>query len=439
MNLRLSIKIGLISALVPFIVSAETYKVKKGDTLEKIAKKYKVSVEELKAENNIKDEKFLREGMTIKIPKKGEKQASKEKKHKHSYTSEETYIVKKGDTLEIIAKKYGLTVKEIMDYNNMKDEKIFAGDELKIPVKGYAKKSKENTTEIDTSKCEVYTLKRGGTLKHVSKRTGVDVSILEKLNDIPSNQWLKAGTKICIAPKREEKKEEEKVSSTTSSSNFDNCTLIYNPPHKISLHEIARKFRTSTEKIRRINGLSSKVKYVEAGQKLCIFKEDKAVTKITEEEKTSPSVSEEKPVKKEVPLPSKTEPKTADADNLSVKLAWPVDGQVVANFQNDEQVRHLGIDIQTSCGNPVKAAEDGKVIYTGDNIKAFGNLVVIRHSNGLTTVYGYLDNVNVKEGKYVSRGEVIGTAGRLKNSDKCGIYFEVRKNVTPLDPLSVLE
>ncbi|PMP63575.1 MAG: peptidase M23, partial [Sulfurihydrogenibium sp.] len=49
------------------------------------------------------------------------------------------------------------------------------------------------------------------------------------------------------------------------------------------------------------------------------------------------------------------------------------------------------------------------------------------------------DNVNVKEGKYVSRGEVIGTAGRLKNSDKCGIYFEVRKNVTPLDPLSVLE
>ena len=66
-------------------------------------------------------------------------------------------------------------------------------------------------------------------------------------------------------------------------------------------------------------------------------------------------------------------------------------------------------------------------------------MVVIRHNNGLTTVYGYLDDISVREGKVVNRGDVIGKAGKLKNSDKCGIYFEVRKNVTPVDPLNILE
>ena len=436
MSLKSSIKIGLISALVPIIAMAEVYKVKKGDTLEKIAKKYNVSVEEIKKANNLKDEKKLREGMKLNIPVKSSKE---EKKKKHE-VAEETYTVKKGDTLETIAKKYGLTVKEIMDYNSMKDEKIFAGDELKIPVKGSAKKKEEESApQIDYSKCEVYTLKKGGTLKHVSKRTGVDLSILEKLNDIPSNQWLKAGSKVCIAPKKE--KVEEKVAK---SEDLESCTIIYNPTKKTSLDEIARKFHTSSKKLRNINNLPSSVKYVEAGQKICVAREDILSSKNIVVENKHEAIKEETRVKeetptKEVPLPKKVEPKVANGNNLGVKLDWPVKGKVVAPFQNDDQVRHLGIDIQTDCAAPVKASEDGKVIYAGDGIKAFGNLVVIRHNNGLTTVYGYLDSINVKEGRVVSKGEVIGTAGKLKNSDNCGIYFEVRKNVTPLDPMTVLE
>lgn len=429
MSLKSSIKIGLLSALIPLIVNAETYQVKKGDTLEKIAKKYNVSVEELKKVNNITDEKKIREGLKLKIPVKSSKSEKHNKNKKVAV--EETYTVKKGDTLETIAKKYGLTVKEIMDYNNMRDEKIFAGDELKIPLKNTTKKveKEESISGILTSKCEVYTLKKGGTLKHVSKRTGVDVSTLEKLNDISSSQWLKAGTKVCIAPK----KAEEKVVSKTPSG-LEDCTVIYNPTKKVRLEEIAKKFHTSVSKIREMNDIPSKTKYLEPGQKICVLKEEvKTVSKISEEKQ---SINEEI---KEPALPKKTEPKTANDKSIGTKLGWPVDGKVVANFQNDEQVRHLGIDIQTPCGNPVKAAEDGKVIYAGDSIKAFGNLVVIRHNNGLTTVYGYLDDVKVKEGKSVSKGEVIGTAGKLKNADSCGIYFEVRKNVTPLDPISVLE
>jgi FOG: LysM repeat len=215
MSLKLSIKIGLFSSIFPLIAFAETYTVQKGDTLEKIARKFNVSVEEIKKANNIKDERKIRDGMKLEIPtketnskKETKKETKKTSKKESERNKELTYVVQKGDTLETIAKKYGLTVKELMDYNDMKDEKIFAGDELKIPPKGakiVQKQEQKEQEKRDLSSCEVYVLKRGGTLKHVSKKLGVSVKTLEKLNNISADKWLKAGEKICIGEKKEEK------------------------------------------------------------------------------------------------------------------------------------------------------------------------------------------------------------------------------------------
>jgi LysM repeat protein len=509
MSLKLSIKIGLFSSIFPLIAFAETYTVQKGDTLEKIARKFNVSVEEIKKANNIKDERKIRDGMKLEIPtketnskKETKKETKKTSKKESERNKELTYVVQKGDTLEEIAKKYGLTVKELMDYNGMKDEKIFAGDELKIPPKGakIAQKQEQKEQEKrDLSSCEVYVLKRGGTLKHVSKKLGVSVKTLEKLNNISADKWLKAGEKICIGEKKEEKTAE------TTQKKASECTLVYRPKSTVSLNEISRKFNVSVEKLKKWNNLSKST--IPAGQEVCVAKEEVESEQATQEEKktkiivykvkrgdTLEKIAEkfgvskediislnnlkrekvyygqrlkipatvalkteqpEKPREKDKPeetqvkvetrqppLPKPVEPKVVEKETVKlegVKLSWPVKGNVVAKFQNDEQVRHLGIDIETDCGQSVKAAADGRVIYAGDGIKAFGNLVVIRHNNGLTTVYGYLDDISVREGKVVNRGDVIGKAGKLKNSDKCGIYFEVRKNVTPVDPLNILE
>lgn len=477
MSLKLNIKTVVASIFTIYSFSfAEVYTVKKGDTIEKIAKKYSISEEEIMKINNIKDPKKIREGQKIEIPKK----TGSSKKSK--YSSEEVYEVKYGDTIEKIAKKYGLSVKDLMDYNNMKDEKIFAGDQLKIPLSKESlkrKRQEEARERIDLSKCEVYTLKKGGTLKHVSRRTNVDVKTLEELNNISRSTWLEAGTKICIGEKK------------TDLSQGRECELMYKPKEKVSLYDISKQFNIPKEKIKEINSLSTD--YINKGQTIClktweekstqkrkytyyIVKREDNIDKIASKFNVSPeeikeannltknklsvgkkikiplseaNTTQEKSTKEEkqesstktVTLPKEVKPKDKDEEitsTNSLKLGWPVRGSIVANFQNDENVRHLGIDISTSCSEKVLAAESGKVIYAGDGIKAFGNLVVIRHDNGLTTVYGYLDKITVSEGSRVSKGEEIGRTGRLKNSDNCGIYFEVRRNVTPIDPLKVL-
>jgi murein DD-endopeptidase MepM/ murein hydrolase activator NlpD len=427
MSLKLSTKIGLFSSIFPLIAFAETYTVQKGDTLEKIAGKFNVSIKEIKKANNIKDERKMRDGIKLVSSsnktnfKTGSKKISKRKSERNR---ELTYVVRKGDALETIAKKYRLTVKELMDYNGMKDERIFIGDELKIPPKGAKIAQKQEQKEQEKrglSSCKVYVLKRGGTLKHVSKKLGISVKTLEKLNNISADKWLKAGEKICIGEKKEEKTAE------TTQKKASECTLVYRSKSTVSLDEISKKFNVPVEKLKKWNNLSKST--IPAGQEVCVAKEKPEETQVKVETK-------------QPPLPKPAEPKEAEKETVKlegVKLSWPVKGDVVAKFQNDEQVRHLGIDIETDCDQSVKAAADGRVIYAGDGIKAFGNLVVIRHNNRLTTVYGYLDDMSVREGEVVNRGDVIGKAGKLKNSDKCGIYFEVRKNVTPVDPLNILE
>lgn len=131
MNLKLSIKTAIASVFAICSFSfATVYTVQKGDTIQKIAKKYNVSEEEILKANNIQDPKKLREGQKIKIPITSSKESSTPKKS--SNIKEEIYEVKYGDTLEKIAKKYGISVKDLMEYNDMRDEKIFAGDQLKI-------------------------------------------------------------------------------------------------------------------------------------------------------------------------------------------------------------------------------------------------------------------------------------------------------------------
>lgn len=491
MNLKSGIKLAIASILAVCTFStAEEYIVQKGDTIQKIAKKFGVSEEEIIKANNITDPKKLRDGQKLIIPAKHSSQTAEKKTTRGQ--KEEVYEVKSGDTLEKIAKKYGISVKDIMDYNDMRDEKIFAGDQLKIPLSRKAMKRKreeEARKKVDLSRCEIYTLQRGGTLKHVSRRTGVDVDTLERLNSIDRSVWLEAGTKVCLGERRVV---EEKTPA-------GECELFYRPKERVSVSEVARKFGIPKERLKELNSI--KGEYINRGQEVCVqFPEERQPSRTKTEnfisyrvkrgdtlEKISQkfgvpeqtirevnnlkssklhagtelkipsstqSIKPEEKLKDERPkedtpqttakvaLPKEVKQKNGEEPAQStngVRLSWPVRGTVVANFQNDDNVRHLGIDISSSCNEKVLAAESGKVIYAGDSIKAFGNLVVIRHDNGLTTVYGYLDRISVSEGSRVSKGEEIGRAGRLKNSDSCGIYFEVRKNVTPIDPLKVLD
>src|SRR5690606_5634236 len=101
--------------------------------------------------------------------------------------------------------------------------------------------------------------------------------------------------------------------------------------------------------------------------------------------------------------------------------------------------RNDGIDISLPEGTAVKAAENGVVIYAGDGLKEFGNTVLVRHENGLVTVYGHASELKVKRGDTVRRGQDIALSGLSGNAQQPKLHFEVRKNSTPVDPAKFLE
>ena len=87
----------------------------------------------------------------------------------------------------------------------------------------------------------------------------------------------------------------------------------------------------------------------------------------------------------------------------------------------------------------MKAAENGVVIYAGNGLKEFGNTVLVRHDNGLVTVYGHASELKVQRGQKVKRGEEIAESGMSGNAKSPQLHFEVRKDSSPVDPSTYLE
>jgi len=137
------------------------------------------------------------------------------------------------------------------------------------------------------------------------------------------------------------------------------------------------------------------------------------------------------------PLPEPAQTGTTGAAHQSFR--WPVKGRVIQAFgpkqgggQND------GINVAVPEGTPIKAAEDGVVAYAGSELKGYGNLVLVRHSNGFVTAYAHASELNVKKGETIKRGQVIGKAGQTGNVASPQLHFEVRKGATPVDPSQYL-
>lgn len=122
------------------------------------------------------------------------------------------------------------------------------------------------------------------------------------------------------------------------------------------------------------------------------------------------------------------------------RYRWPVQGRVLQRFgEKVGSKRNDGLNISVPRGTPVKAAENGVVIYAGDGLKEFGNTVLVKHDDGLVTVYGHADALNVKRGDTVKRGQQIASSGMSGDASVPQLHFEVRKNSAPIDPSGYLQ
>jgi murein DD-endopeptidase MepM/ murein hydrolase activator NlpD len=123
----------------------------------------------------------------------------------------------------------------------------------------------------------------------------------------------------------------------------------------------------------------------------------------------------------------------------SGKFLWPVNGKVVSVFGVKEGGQHNdGINIAAPLGTPVHAADNGVVAYAGNELRGFGNLLLIRHADGWVSAYAHCDALLVKRGDQVKRGQVIARVGQTGAVSSPQLHFELRKAGTAVDPTSEL-
>lgn len=122
----------------------------------------------------------------------------------------------------------------------------------------------------------------------------------------------------------------------------------------------------------------------------------------------------------------------------SANFNWPVSGPITSQFGKRKSRNHDGIDIAAKTGVQVKSARSGHVIYAGNRIRGYGNLVIIKHADTFSTVYAHLSRIHVKKGQFVARGQLIGKVGRTGRASGSHLHFEVRNDRVPVDPLLYL-
>ena len=140
----------------------------------------------------------------------------------------------------------------------------------------------------------------------------------------------------------------------------------------------------------------------------------------------------------------RTAPRTADNDvpapaYADPQYAWPVNGRVLSNYGSIAGgERNDGINIAASYGEPIHAAAEGTVSYSGNDLKSYGNLVLIKHGDNYVTAYAHAERILVNRGDHVAKGQVIAYAGSTGDVSQPQLHFEIRHGVRPVNPRPLL-
>lgn len=179
-----------------------------------------------------------------------------------------------------------------------------------------------------------------------------------------------------------------------------------------TLWRISTKYGVPLEKIAGVNGISDPTK-IQAGQ-ILIIPLKYSNEKFLDENVEAPAVSGD------------------------IKLQWPLRGALLQDFKDSNSDRHDGIDIKADEGTYIKSAAAGKVVYSGDQFKGYGNLIIIEHSADLSTIYAHCKSFLVYEGDEVPAGHIIATVGSTGNATGPHLHFEVRLKNSAVDPMLYL-
>jgi len=291
-----------------------------------------------------------------------------------------------GETVESIARKHGVPVTALMQTNGIREPgQIRPGQRLVIPrYVSTSPKSAPTYAAQPKAGGSVHVVKAGDTLMSISRGTGVTVAALAKTNHIDSSKKLSVGDRLTIPQGGHQ-------------------VAAAQPP---AAPKVAEPRTAPAEK---------KIKVASAAPAQTVH------------------------VAKEEPQTTETVVKAAEPSGAMPSFRWPARGRVIAGFGSKPNgTQNDGINLAVPEGTPIKAADDGVVAYAGNELKGYGNLVLIRHSNGYVSAYAHARELLVKRGDTIKRGQVIAHAGQTGNVTSPQLHFEIRKGSTPVDPTQFL-
>ena len=244
---------------------------------------------------------------------------------------------------------------------------------------------------------------RGDTVYGISRRHRVPVRAIIEANRLRAPYHLKAGQWVILPRGRQHAVQRGET-----------------------LYGIARRYGVNPYALARTNGLNPPYP-IQAGQNLVL---PMAVGQTAGRAPKTLPAGQSRPPPPAVPRPPRASGKG---------FIWPVKGRVVSGFgAKAKGLRNDGINIAAKRGAPVMASENGVVAYAGNELRGFGNLLLIKHSGGWVTAYAHNDKILVKRGDRVRKGQKVATVGSTGGVKKPQLHFELRHGRKPTDPRKYL-
>lgn len=305
-----------------------------------------------------------------------------------------TIIVGTSDTLDVLARRYHVTPAAILAANGYKGPRALSpGQQLIIPhptataAAAPAAPVAPAARPVAAAAPGVHFVNKGETLASIARKNHISIAELARANNLDASAKLKLGTRLTV-PAR------------TAAVTAPAAPAPAAQPAAIAAQPVTR------------------VATAPAPQQSARLAQ---ATGNIEEKSEQASV------------------KASEATGALPTFRWPARGKVIASYGAKTNGKsNDGINLAVPEGTPIKAAEDGVVAYSGNELKGYGNLVLVRHSNGYVTAYAHASELLVKRGDTIKRGQVIAKSGQSGEVASPQLHFEIRKGSTPVDPLQFL-
>ncbi|WP_406029980.1 peptidoglycan DD-metalloendopeptidase family protein [Succinivibrio sp.] len=305
--------------------------------------------------------------------------------------SSDTYQVKPGDTLYSIAFRYGKDYRQLAAENDIDapysicvGQTIFLKGQKAKKATPYSEKQPvavsslaKNKKSYDLKQDKYYIVKSGDTAVSVSKKHGLKLSELVSLNKLKKPYSLYKGQKLKVSSSDLLADNGKKTVPVKKTKEVQSVVPVAGREEIVTTDAMTSASIVKTNKVEIVKGRSKKVK--------------------------------------------------------SIDWMWPCKGRVIANFSSANK----GIDISGSRGQSVNAAAAGQVVYSGNALRGYGNLVIINHNNEFLSAYAHNDMLLVKEGDKVKKGQVIAKMGST-DTDSVKLHFEIRYKGNSVNPRNYL-